>query len=600
MSINPEKYLKKEDGSNVLSITGKKFTKDEFGPICAFIGQHDSLDALELDVKIKGGLFSSSQSLDSDYTKELISALKENQSLKRIKLSNIDGANYGSDLISLFDRKSLRSMVVENSNLKAKDDNEIKKISCYRQGFDQGELARICSQNEQPEEAIEGFKKALESYKKVIAIIKEEGLTFENLRDKVYKNLYYNTGVALDELGDPQKAIVCYDKQIKVTPDLCSAYRNAGNIYFDMEEYKKALPYKYAEIDLAPNDPASQLTLFHILFKLGEPKCTIYLKKAYQLVQDNPDIIDQMDDHNQTFVEEMFDCFEHLLEEDQQPASDGIGFVMPDDNVQSLYRTMTVSKKKDSESSDSKFREEFEVFKNSMNSVFYSVIQEKQDLEYIYSKSELFDYYKAFNYTINQYCLTSMSIASGRIVYEQDKGVVSTVFSVLASAAQGTIPGLSAVLGGAGLIADYAEKTKTENTAKKFSALFSNITEANDIFADVARKLAIKKETSINKLYEYADKKPDEGIKGFIKKLKEVYKDAKDSIIYNEYNSPAKVEGLKDASLLIKACISGKDITSNMTPPSIKEALYGVFSDELSKLESNTIGFEAFYDTYYG
>ena len=49
---------------------------------------------------------------------------------------------------------------------------------------------------------------------------------------------YYNLGVALQKLGEHQKAIDCYEKAIQINPNYAIAYNNLGNVLKELRQFQ--------------------------------------------------------------------------------------------------------------------------------------------------------------------------------------------------------------------------------------------------------------------------------------------------------------------------------------------------------------------------
>ena len=66
--------------------------------------------------------------------------------------------------------------------------------------------------------------------------------------------IYYNRGVAYDNLGQYQPAIKDYNQAIHLKPDYAEAYYNMGTIYSEIGQYQLAIEDFNQAIRLKPND----------------------------------------------------------------------------------------------------------------------------------------------------------------------------------------------------------------------------------------------------------------------------------------------------------------------------------------------------------
>ncbi|HNY50474.1 MAG TPA: tetratricopeptide repeat protein [Smithella sp.] len=66
--------------------------------------------------------------------------------------------------------------------------------------------------------------------------------------------IYYNRGVAYDNLGQYQPAIKDYSQAIRLKPDYAEAFYNRGTIYNELAQYEQAISDFNQAIDLQPTD----------------------------------------------------------------------------------------------------------------------------------------------------------------------------------------------------------------------------------------------------------------------------------------------------------------------------------------------------------
>jgi len=97
-----------------------------------------------------------------------------------------------------------------------------------------------------------------------------------------------------------------------------------------------------------------------------------------------------------------------------------------------------------------------------------------------------------------------------------------------------------------------------------------NVTEMDDIVEYVARKITLDQDKK-EEILSIAEKKNSNS------NFEKFYKKLKDDFYINEYDTPEKQLALKDASILIMACICGK-IDANEFPDKIKEVMVSVIA----------------------
>ncbi len=108
-----------------------------------------------------------------------------------------------------------------------------------------------------PEEE-ESWEEEIASYDEAISVDPEDA------------NLYFNRGVAYDNLGQHAEAIRDYDKAISLGPEYVDAFLHRGLAYADLEQYQQAIQ-DYGEcIRLDAQDSEAYLNRGVAYFSLGE------------------------------------------------------------------------------------------------------------------------------------------------------------------------------------------------------------------------------------------------------------------------------------------------------------------------------------------
>ena len=77
-------------------------------------------------------------------------------------------------------------------------------------------------------------------------------------------------GNVFKELKNYQKAVKCYEDEIKLQPNNVGALYNLGLVFYLQADYKKALNYYKEGIKLDPNNPNIYKNLGNIFLELGE------------------------------------------------------------------------------------------------------------------------------------------------------------------------------------------------------------------------------------------------------------------------------------------------------------------------------------------
>ena len=105
-------------------------------------------------------------------------------------------------------------------------------------------------------------------------------------KDTNYLAAHNNLGILLNQIGEHQKAINCFQKAIQINPNYESAHNNLGFLLFKKEEYQKAVNCFQKAIQINPNYTDAFYNLGNTYKKLKEFKKAI---NCYQeTIQINP------------------------------------------------------------------------------------------------------------------------------------------------------------------------------------------------------------------------------------------------------------------------------------------------------------------------
>jgi len=96
--------------------------------------------------------------------------------------------------------------------------------------------------------ALSNGSKYTEPFKAIEYLNKAAELQPENAE------IYYNRGVAYDNLGQYQPAIKNYNQAIRLKPDYAEAYYNRGTIYNELSQYQQAISDFNQAISLKSTD----------------------------------------------------------------------------------------------------------------------------------------------------------------------------------------------------------------------------------------------------------------------------------------------------------------------------------------------------------
>jgi len=174
-----------------------------------------------------------------------------------------------------------------------------KALKCYKKAIDLNpeladvwyEMGRTYHEKEKINKAIESYKKATElnpdlfdawdylanayelkndekgainSYKKIISLIPDSKQEHDyNKKIEYHKNVlsldpydldtWEHLGIIYEELGEHEKALVCFEKATEIAPYDINLLINIGNIYNTKKEYDKALDFYEKAINIAPD-----------------------------------------------------------------------------------------------------------------------------------------------------------------------------------------------------------------------------------------------------------------------------------------------------------------------------------------------------------
>ena len=109
--------------------------------------------------------------------------------------------------------------------------------------FDLGIKGLVESNNH---EAINEFAKSIEILEEIDYRILNENLNY-------YARAYYNRGVAYSNLKDYRKALLDYNKAIKIDSFHTNAYYNRGSAYYGLKKYDRAIVDYSKAIMIDPN-----------------------------------------------------------------------------------------------------------------------------------------------------------------------------------------------------------------------------------------------------------------------------------------------------------------------------------------------------------
>lgn len=209
----------------------------------------------------------------------------------------------------IFESKDMRDIQVKTGEFEEPSEKKTPRLT--------GEIAKNVSliyiQQDKPEKALEAIQKAKEENPGDISVLQAEADLYYNLGridkyDEVMKqvikldpenpSLYYNLGVAAEQLGDDESAKDYYKKAIELNPEMVNAYINLAALtlskerdiveqmnklgnskadnkkYQELNEKKKqyyrdALPYLEKASELDPENTSALQTRLNIYYQLG-------------------------------------------------------------------------------------------------------------------------------------------------------------------------------------------------------------------------------------------------------------------------------------------------------------------------------------------
>ena len=99
-----------------------------------------------------------------------------------------------------------------------------------------------------------------------------------------YASVYYNMGLAYDDLQDYREAIRCYQKAIAIDPNYAYAYNNMGFTYDELQDYREAIRCYQKAVAIDPNYAKAYSNMGNAYYNLGNTKEQIKnYQKAAQL-----------------------------------------------------------------------------------------------------------------------------------------------------------------------------------------------------------------------------------------------------------------------------------------------------------------------------
>lgn len=93
-----------------------------------------------------------------------------------------------------------------------------------------------------------------------------------------------NLGGLLGQKGQLEKAIMHFEKAIKISPDFTDAYYNLGVILGSLERFDEAIPYLEHALKINPDDAGGHCVLGAVFSKQGQPdKARLHFEKALEI-----------------------------------------------------------------------------------------------------------------------------------------------------------------------------------------------------------------------------------------------------------------------------------------------------------------------------
>lgn len=226
----------------------------------------------------------------------------------------------------VFESENMRDIAMKSGDFKDPAENKTPRLT--------GEIAKNVSliyiQQDKPDEALIAIEKAKEENPNDMSVMQAEADLYYRLGkvdkynevmkevvklDPENPSLYYNLGVASDQLGDKESAKGYYEKAVELDPEMVNAYinlaaltlseerdivekmNNLGNSkadnkkYQELNEQKKqyyrdALPYLEKASELSPDNKSAMQTRLNIYYQLGEDEKAEELQKEINALEE--------------------------------------------------------------------------------------------------------------------------------------------------------------------------------------------------------------------------------------------------------------------------------------------------------------------------
>jgi len=101
---------------------------------------------------------------------------------------------------------------------------------------------------------------------------------------KEQARIYREEGYKLQEMGDPERALVCYQKAVQIDPYYAEAYNDLGVVYENLDDEGKALRMYEKALETAPQHLPAYTNLAFFYENKGDiEKASYYWEKRYEL-----------------------------------------------------------------------------------------------------------------------------------------------------------------------------------------------------------------------------------------------------------------------------------------------------------------------------
>ena len=568
-----KEYEKRRNEKVEISIVKKTISYTRFKKLCDYIANHKQLYWLKLEkVLIKKKKYLLAKELKY-FAGEIFEALKKNESLNIVEIDNL-GDDCWKEIEKLFKKNSIKRVKIKDG-LPEEGKKELNINNWYNEAFELGKSYEKSRKKSECEDS-------LKLLNKINSEIEKQKLKPTDLLGKPYQRVYENIAYRLKYLGRLKDSIEYWKKQIKVgIPDDPQPYVEIGNAYYYLGQYREALSYEYARIELEPKDPSAYLNAFQTLLKLRDARANDFLRKAYELVRDDPSVVDELTQKDQKLLRSILKQFSHILEQKKVTKK------TVEDSAAAVYESM--DEEKSDESNKQEKQENLKFFKNVFLSSVKNMLHDQVVDGYIQSNDSLYEFVKTFTSTFEEFYLSYKVLASGKVAQKDNMkdNFISGLVSYL-SEAVAFIPGASAALTALKFIMDTLENLKDKATADKFSTIFSDITQANKIIKNASSALAKKQESYIQSLIP-----PHKGNKaidaaaeqqGFItrsmakmnkKKIdsQQFFKKIKNKLIFDKYDSEIKMYSLEMVLKIVKEILSNDEISSKCKPLELEQKI---------------------------